>query len=109
MLAAGEGAYCYKIAYDEAHASASPGLLGEVDNVRQFTQLPRLRWLDSNTARENVQSYARVWKDCRTMQRVAVGLTGMGRMAVAALPLVRFARHQLARVARGQHADRASR
>ena len=108
MFTAGEGAYCFKIAYDDAHSSASPGLLGEVENVRQFTELP-VRWLDSNTARENVQSYARVWKDSRTLQRVAIGLSGMGRLAVAGLPAVRYAKQALSHVARRQHADRASR
>lgn len=90
MFTAGEGAFTFKIAYDEAHAAASPGILGEVDNVRQFLQTPGLRWLDSNTARENT-SYARVWKDRRTVQRVAVGMRAAGRLAVAALPLGRLA------------------
>ena len=108
MFIAGEGAYCFKIAYDDAHASASPGLLGEVDNVRQFAEIPGVRWLDSNTARENVQSYARVWKDCRTLHRVAIGLSGMGRLAVSALPVVRLLRQALSRVVRRQHAERGS-
>ncbi len=97
MLTHGEGAYCFKIAYDEAYASCSPGILGEVDNVRQFRELAGLRWLDSNTSREN-ESYARVWKDTRTMQCVAVGARRAGRLAVAALPLLRFAKNSLKRV-----------
>ena len=36
------------------------------------------RWIDSNTARENT-SYGRVWKDRRTVQRVAVGAARRGR------------------------------
>jgi CelD/BcsL family acetyltransferase involved in cellulose biosynthesis len=95
MITHGEGAYCFKIAYDEAHAAASPGVLGEVDNVRQFLELPGLRWLDSNTAAENTASYARVWKDARTMQCVAVGARAAGKLAVAALPLLRLARSSL--------------
>jgi CelD/BcsL family acetyltransferase involved in cellulose biosynthesis len=88
MLTGGEGAFTFKIAYDEAYASSSPGILAEVDNVRQFVENEGPRWVDSNTARENT-SYGRVWKDRRTVQRVAVGLRGAGRLAVAALPLVR--------------------
>ena len=53
MLAAGEGALSFKLAYDESHASSSPGVLAEVDNVRQFMETPGLRWMDSNTARES--------------------------------------------------------
>lgn len=89
MLAAGEGAFTFKIAYDETYAGCSPGILAEVDNVRQFFESPGPRWIDSNTARANT-SYGRVWKDRRTVQRVAVGTHGAGRLAVAALPLVRL-------------------
>jgi hypothetical protein len=102
MIAGGEGAFTFKIAYDETYASCSPGIVAEVDNVRQFLETPGPRWVDSNTARENT-SYGRVWKDRRTFQKVAVGLRGMGRTAVAALPLLRYARRALARVAHRQH------
>lgn len=91
MLVGGEGSFTFKIAYDEAHASCSPGILAEADNVRQFLEQPGPRWIDSNTSRENT-SYGRVWKDRRTVQRVAVGLTVAGCLAVAALPLIRAAR-----------------
>jgi hypothetical protein len=94
MLAAGEGAFTFKIAYDETYAKCSPGILGEVENVRQFMESPGPRWVDSNTARENT-SYARAWKDRRTVQRVAVGTRGLGKLAVAALPLLRLAGHAL--------------
>ena len=102
MIAAGEGAFTFKIAYDEAYASCSPGILAEVDNVRQFLETPGPRWVDSNTSRENT-SYGRVWKDRRTFQRVAVGLRGAGKAAVAALPLLRLARGSLRGVAQRQH------
>ncbi len=96
MIAAGEGAFTFKIAYDEAYAQCSPGIVAEVDNVRQFMENPGPRWIDSNTARENT-SYGRVWKDRRTFQRVAVGLHGRGRIAVAGLPLARLARRAVGR------------
>jgi hypothetical protein len=102
MIAGGEGAFTFKIAYDETYASCSPGILAEVDNVRQFLENPGPRWVDSNTSRENT-SYGRVWKDRRTFQRLAVGLRGAGRLAVAALPLLRLARNALQGVARRQH------
>jgi len=92
MLVGGEGAFTFKIAYDETYASCSPGIVAEVDNVRQFLDNAGPSWIDSNTSRENT-SYGRVWKDRRTVQRVAVGLSAAGRLAVAALPLARFAVH----------------
>jgi CelD/BcsL family acetyltransferase involved in cellulose biosynthesis len=94
MLTGGEGAFSFKLAYDETYASCSPGMLAEVDNVRQFMETPGLRWIDSNTAREN-KGYARVWKDLRTVQRVAVGMGGAGKLAVAALPFLRLLKSSL--------------
>ena len=94
IFRAGEGAFSFKLAYDEAHAAASPGLLAEVDNVRQCIETPGLRWLDSNTARES-SGYWRVWKDRIALHRVAIGLRGAGRLAVAALPLLRLAKQVL--------------
>ncbi len=94
MLSAGEGAFTFKIAYDETYEKCSPGVLAEVDNVRQFLESDGPRWIDSNTARES-RSYARVWKDRRTVQRIAVGIGRAGRAAVAALPLMRLAKRAL--------------
>lgn len=102
MIVAGEGAFTFKIAYDETYASCSPGIVAEVDNVRQFLEAPGPRWVDSNTSRENT-SYGRVWKDRRTFQRVAVGLRGAGKLAVAALPFLRLTRRSLNRVVQRQH------
>lgn len=95
MLTAGEGCFTFKIAYDETYASSSPGTLAEVDNVRQFMEIPGLRWMDSNTAPEST-SYGRVWKDRRTIQRITIGAHGAGRLAVVALPLLGFAKRWLA-------------
>jgi hypothetical protein len=94
VLTAGEGAVTFKIAYDETHAKCAPGIVAEVDNVRQFMETPGPRWIDSNTSRENT-SYGRVWKDRRTVQRVAIGAHGAGRVAVASLPLMRLAKNVL--------------
>lgn len=91
MFRAGDGALSFKLAYDEAHAKSSPGILAEVDNVRQFMETPGLRWMDSNTAREST-GYARVWKDRRTVLRVATAARGAGYAALAALPAVRLAK-----------------
>ncbi len=91
MFTAGEGSFTFKIENEETYAHCSPCLVAEVDNVRQFMETPALRWIDSNTAPEN-ESYGRVWKDSRTVQRIAVGTSGAGRVAVAALPLLRLAK-----------------
>lgn len=103
MLTGGEGCFTFKIAYDETYASCAPGIVAEVENVRQFLETPGLRWIDSNSARENT-SYGRVWKDRRTVQRIAIGTGAAGRVAVAALPLMRLVKHWL-REAPGACAD----
>jgi CelD/BcsL family acetyltransferase involved in cellulose biosynthesis len=95
MLTAGEGCFSLKLAYDEAHEKSSPGLLAEVDNVRQFMEAAAgPRWLDSNTARES-QGYGRVWKDSRTVHRIAVGVSAAGRLAVTGLPFMRLTKRFL--------------
>ena len=111
MLAGRDGAFTFKIAFDETHAKSSPGVLAEVDNVRQFMEIVGergLRWIDSFTAPENT-TIGRVWKDRRTIQRVAVGVSGFGRLAVAALPLMRLAKHALARLRRKDEGAAGSR
>ena len=96
MVGAGEGAFTFKIAYDEAYASCAPGIVAEADNVRQFMAAPGPRWLDSNTAPES-RNYGRLWKDRRTIQTLTIGVRGAGRLAVAALPLARQAKRWLKR------------
>ncbi len=96
LFAGGEGAFTFKIAYDESYACASPGILAEVHNVAQLMEGTGPLWFDSNTARES-SSYGRVWKDRRTVQCIAVGVSGAGKLAVAALPLMRMAKHLLRR------------
>jgi len=91
MLGAGDGAFTFKIAYDEGHANFAPGIVGEVDNVRQFMEAPGPQWLDSNTAPES-KNYARVWKERRTIQTIAIGVRTWGRLALGALPFLRFAK-----------------
>ena len=104
MLDAEEGCFSLKLAYDEAHEKSSPGMLAEVDNVRQFMERAGPRWLDSNTSRES-QGYGRVWKDCRTVQRIAVGASGLGRLGVTALPFMRQAKHFLRDLRRTRSAN----
>jgi CelD/BcsL family acetyltransferase involved in cellulose biosynthesis len=94
MLMAGDGSFTFKIAYDETYANCSPGILAEVDNVRQFMESPGPRWIDSNTARES-ENYGRVWKERRTIQRITIGAGAAGRLAIAALPLARLAKQSL--------------
>ena len=91
-LFAGEGAFAFKIAFDETYARFSPGVLLELDNVEHAHRLPALRWMDSCAA-PNRFMINHLWPDRREMQTVffATG-TRRGALAVALVPLVHFAR-----------------
>lgn len=94
VFTAGDGAYAFKTAYDESYASSSPGVLAELDSTEQFFASSGPRWMDAHMGRWNSSP---TWKDRVTMQRVAIGVHGAGRPAVALLPLLRLAKHALAR------------
>jgi CelD/BcsL family acetyltransferase involved in cellulose biosynthesis len=76
-LLAGEGAYAFKTAYDEDYAAYSPGVLAEAVSLREFHDLPGVRWMDSYTDPQN-PTLSRMWKDRRAMQSVAVGVGAWG-------------------------------
>ena len=76
-LLAGEGSYAFKTAYDEDYAAYSPGVLAEALSLRDFHELPRVRWMDSYTDPENA-TVNRMWKDRRAIQHVAVGVGAWG-------------------------------
>ena len=69
---AGTGAYAFKVAYDERHADASPGLQLEVHAMRHLpVQDPQLRWMDS-CARPDHAMMNRLWLQRRTISRFVI-------------------------------------
>jgi CelD/BcsL family acetyltransferase involved in cellulose biosynthesis len=91
-LFAGEGAFAFKIAFDESFARFSPGVMLELDNVERAHQLPALRWMDSCAA-PNRFMINHLWPDRREMQTLFFA-TGKrhGALAVALVPLLHFFR-----------------
>ncbi|HEX4383730.1 MAG TPA: GNAT family N-acetyltransferase [Myxococcales bacterium] len=91
-LLAGDGAFAFKITFDEAFARFSPGVQLELENVERAHLLPRLRWMDSCAA-PNRFMINHLWPDRREMQRLFIGTGGkLGELAVAAVPLLKFVR-----------------
>jgi hypothetical protein len=90
---AGEGAFAFKPAYDEAFAKFSPGIISEVARIRNFHELPGVRWMDSFTDAGN-SFMSRLWKDRMTVQTLIFGTGAVGDLAVAALPFLRWAKQQ---------------
>ncbi|MCW2776279.1 MAG: hypothetical protein JWN17_4, partial [Frankiales bacterium] len=84
-LRAGRTLSCFKIAYDEAFAACSPGLLLEVDALTAFHDDPDLDVMDS-CAVAGHEMAERLFPDRLRLRTVAVGLTPLGRAAVAAVP-----------------------
>jgi len=94
-LVGGEGAFAFKITFDEGFRRFSPGVLLELDNVERAHQLPALRWMDSCAA-PNRFMINHLWPDRREMQTVFFS-TGsrLGAFAVAMIPLLHFLRRRV--------------
>jgi CelD/BcsL family acetyltransferase involved in cellulose biosynthesis len=92
---AGDGAFAFKVAFDEAYARFSPGVLLELENIRLVHARPTLRWMDSCSAAG--ESLAKqLWADRRVILTLLVE-TGRapGAFFLAALPLLRWLRRRL--------------
>jgi CelD/BcsL family acetyltransferase involved in cellulose biosynthesis len=91
---AADGAYAFKITYDEAFAEFSPGVMLEWDNVRLVDADPRIQWMDSFSDANNL-SVERMWPDRRQMQTLAAGVGAWGELTAAALPWLRWIKHRM--------------
>ncbi|MGX5732449.1 GNAT family N-acetyltransferase [Pseudoxanthomonas beigongshangi] len=63
---AGEGAFAFKVAFDEAYASASPGLQLELHALERLAAVPGLRWVDSCASPDH-PLMNRLWTGRRVM------------------------------------------
>ncbi|MGD9812250.1 MAG: GNAT family N-acetyltransferase [Sphingobium sp.] len=73
----GEGAYSYKIAFDERFSRFSPGVLVEIDNLRAMLSDPALAWMDSCAAPGHPMIDG-LWAERRTIGQFRVALRGGG-------------------------------
>lgn len=89
-LRAGPGAVAFKIAYDEAYARFSPGVLLEIEQVRRLHCAGAPTWMDSGAAPDHPM-IGHLWRDRLAIENLVVP-TGRspGELAVAAMPLVRW-------------------
>ena len=78
VLRAGQGAWIWKVAYDEGFAHASPGVLLALDATRTLLADPTLAWCDSCAGPDHPM-IDRLWGERRTMvdRLMAVG-PGLG-------------------------------
>lgn len=75
------GAYSFKIAYDEALARFSPGVMIEIENLKRFLTDSQAEWMDS-CANENHPMINSLWMERRTLVQVAIPLKGVKRRMV---------------------------
>ncbi|MFO0944617.1 MAG: GNAT family N-acetyltransferase [Planctomycetota bacterium] len=85
----GEGAFAFKIAFDESFARSSPGVQLELENVRWFHAQSKLRWMDS-CADPCHPMIGRVWSERRVMSSMLISSgSRRGDLAVAMMPAFR--------------------
>jgi CelD/BcsL family acetyltransferase involved in cellulose biosynthesis len=82
-LHAPPGAFSFKIAFDEAYARFSPGVLIEIENLRALDR-PGFGWMDS-CAMDNHPMIDSLWRDRRSVVRLTVPLAGARRRALFTL------------------------
>lgn len=86
-----DGAYAFKACTDEAMAEFTPGVMLELDNVRQLDAALGVEWMDSFT--EDESQGHRMWPERRAMETLAVPLGAWGGVSALAL---RWARRRFA-------------
>jgi len=83
------GGFAFKIAFDEAYAKSSPGVLLELDNIDELHRRPELRWMDSCAIPGHFM-INRLWKERRTIQSLVVATSRWtGNGIVGLLPMLR--------------------
>jgi CelD/BcsL family acetyltransferase involved in cellulose biosynthesis len=79
-LLAGDGAFSFKTAFDEAYARFSPGVLLQLENLALLDD-PALAWCDSCAAADHPMIDS-LWRERRPIGRFSVAIGGRGRRAV---------------------------
>ena len=81
-LIAGEGLFCFKIAYDESLGRFSPGTQLIAETACEFHRRPELQWVDS-CSKPKSQPIERLWPDRRRLSTVLVPGAGAKGRAVS--------------------------
>lgn len=94
-LLAGQGAFAFKIAYDESYARFSPGLLLEIENIKLLHKASGIEWMDSCAVSTHTM-INRLWLDRKKIETVLVA-TGksFGGFLVSAMPLMRWGKRMM--------------
>ncbi len=89
---AADGAFAFKIAFDEAWGKYSPGVLLELENVRRVHARPDVRWMDS-CADPHHPMANRLWSGRRVYEDFFFALRGgFPALVLSTMPLGRWLR-----------------
>jgi hypothetical protein len=92
---AADGGFAFKIAYDESYSDYSPGVLLEIENIRQLHANPKINWMDSCAAPLHFM-INRLWTERRTIQTIIIPTKeGWGEFLVSVMPLLRWLKRRL--------------
>jgi hypothetical protein len=102
----GNGAMAFKLAFNEAFARFSPGVLLEMENIRRLHARPEVTWMDCGAVPYS-ELFNRMWIHRRTIETLLLttGRTS-GNLLVSVLPLLRFANRSLHALGLGRRAAR---
>jgi CelD/BcsL family acetyltransferase involved in cellulose biosynthesis len=78
------GSWSFKIAYDEALARFSPGVMIEIENLKRVLADPEIDWMDSCAVADHPM-IDRLWAERRSIVQVTVPLSGSRRRLIHAL------------------------
>ncbi len=89
LLRSGEGAFAFKIGYDESYARFSPGVLLELDLIERVANEKFAAWVDSAATRDHPM-INRIWTERRNIERWMVGLDGGTSLLLSLVPVVQW-------------------
>ena len=106
---AGEGAFAFKIAYNERCSRYSPGVLLELFNMSNLAERsPETRWMDSCASPQHFM-IDRLWTGRRTLVDSLMASQGVAALLVRHLHRYRPVRDFLRRlVSAGKHREQSS-
>ncbi len=96
-LRSGDGAIAFKITYDEELAKFSPGVLLEMEHIAWMHGPGAPSWIDSGAAASHPMING-LWRDRIGLEKLVMPIDLKAKVAVAALPLLRFAQSSFRRL-----------
>lgn len=90
-LRGGDGAFAFKIAFDERYAAFSPGVQLEMENSRRLLSPGGAAWMDSCAVSDHFMAN-QLWPDRRVIQSSLIAVRGgWSEFVLSVLPLFRWA------------------